>query len=71
MSNLRHQHERLRQEQRRLQLSWQDTKNVWDDTASHRFERDHIQGIDATLRAALQALEQLAQVIDQAKRNVR
>lgn len=71
MSNLLHQHERLRQEQRSLQLRWQDTRNIWDDIASQRFEHDHIHEIDAAVRATLQALEQLAQVIDQARRNVK
>lgn len=71
MSNLRQYWEHLNQRQRAIQHQWQRTREAWDDTGSQRFERQHWQELDQSLRATLKALEQLAQVVDQAQRNVR
>ena len=71
MSNLRQHWEHLYQRQRAMQQQWQRTREAWDDAGSQRFERQYWHELDQSMNATLKALDQLAQIVDQAQRNVR
>ena len=43
-----------------LHLRWSEAKMSWDDSMSEKFEREHIVQIEADLRNAVTAMDQMA-----------
>jgi hypothetical protein len=54
-----------------LKPKWEATKSVWDDPVSREFEEKFMVPLAEQINQTESALEYLANVIDQAKRNVR
>ena len=52
-----------------LNNRWLDTKSVWQDVTSASFEKEHLQTIEADLRQAISAMEHMANIISQVKRD--
>ena len=52
-----------------LNNRWLDTKSVWQDATSAAFEREHLQTLESDLRQAISAMEHMASIISQAKRD--
>lgn len=49
---------------------WARTRVVWDDAVQRAFEREHVEPIMQQVGATQTELEQLLQVVAQARRNV-
>jgi len=71
MTSLRENGEHLLEEWKRLNYQWDLTSGEWTDSAKYRFEREFWQVYEPSLSNALKTLEQLAQVIDQSRRDVK
>ena len=52
-----------------LNDKWGDTKADWDDVVSERFEKRFISPLDADLRNAMAAMDQMALLLSQIKRD--
>lgn len=52
-----------------LLFRWQDTKSQWNDSMSQNFERARLQMWEADLKSATSAMDHMAQVINQARRD--
>lgn len=52
-----------------LAVAWEMLRRQWRDEQAQRFEKDIIQNLDTDLRQATAGLEQLNEVIRQAKRD--
>jgi hypothetical protein len=52
-----------------LNNRWLDTKSVWQDATSTAFEKEHLMTIESDLRQAISAMEHMANIINQAKRD--
>jgi hypothetical protein len=52
-----------------LNLRWMDTKSTWQDATSAAFEKEHLHTIEMDLRQAVTAMEHMAQIIGQVKRD--
>lgn len=57
---------RLQEAALQLQLAWSTTRDLWNDTASRRFEEEHLRPVFEAINVALPALSQLAQAMQQA-----
>lgn len=69
--NLETNHERLKASWQVLQSRWQASRAQWDDAVARSFEKEFWQAYEQTLPATLQEMQNLAEVIAQARRNVR
>lgn len=56
---------------KRLHQKWEQTKSVWDDPVSRDFERKLMIPLAEQELRTQRELECLAQVVEQARRNVR
>ena len=54
---------------RELVMRWHDAKMVWDDAVSREFEKDFVGPLELTLRQAMGAMDHMAAVLQQAKRD--
>jgi len=54
-----------------LRQQWQATCALWQDPVAHHFERRFWQEWEQTVPATLAAMERLAQILEQARREVR
>jgi len=54
-----------------LRQRWEDTTAVWNDPVRWSFEKEHWTPLDAQAQATQREMEQLAQVIAQARRSVK
>lgn len=52
-----------------LNDKWGDTKADWDDVVSERFEKRFILPLDADLRNAMGAMDQMALLLSQIRRD--
>jgi len=52
-----------------LLARWSETRSHWDDAASRAFEDRHIHPVEVDSRQALNAMDGMAQVLMQAKRD--
>ena len=52
-----------------LQLRWGDVKVGWNDAASVRFEKTYIEPLGTDLRMAATAMEHIAVVLNQVRRD--
>ncbi|RKZ82567.1 MAG: hypothetical protein DRR19_20445 [Candidatus Parabeggiatoa sp. nov. 1] len=54
-----------------LKQKWEATTSVWNDPVSREFEENFMVPLAAQINQTQNALEELANIIAQAKRNVR
>jgi hypothetical protein len=54
---------------KQLQLRWQEAKGEWNDVASQHFEKKYLQPLEADLRTATTAMDHLAAVLVQVRRD--
>ena len=52
-----------------LQARWIDTKTGWDDAASAHFEKKFLEPLEADLRTAETAMDHMAAVLNQIRRD--
>jgi hypothetical protein len=52
-----------------LQLRWQEAKSDWNDTASDHFEKKFLEPLENDLRSATTAMDHLAAVLVQVRRD--
>jgi len=71
MSNLNTTHDQLAARWKVLQQRWQAVRAQWDDAVARRFQQEFWQEYERVLPATLQELQKLAEVVAQARRNVR
>ncbi len=53
-----------------LRVQWETTEQFWNDSVKRQFEADFLCPIEMQVKATHQAMEQLAQLITQAKNDV-
>lgn len=53
-----------------LRQRWQATTEIWEDVVRRQFEKEFWQPLESQTRLTQVNLEQLAQVVTEAKRNV-
>ncbi|MDX9953467.1 MAG: hypothetical protein RBT75_05205 [Anaerolineae bacterium] len=71
MSNLEDTHQQLAAHWKVLQQRWQVSRAQWDDAVARGFEREHWHEYEQIVPATLKEMCQLAEVITQARRQVR
>jgi len=71
MSSLNQTRDRLQAELSRLHTQWQLTSDRWRDAVHHRFEREFWQEYDRAVLPTLREMDRLAEVISQARREVK
>ncbi|MBC7264335.1 MAG: hypothetical protein H5T64_08235 [Chloroflexi bacterium] len=71
MSNLNTITAELDEAWQRLRQRWEETKAMWNDPVRWQFEREFWQPLESQVPIILKEMERLAQVIAQARRNVR
>jgi len=54
---------------KQLQLRWLEAKSDWNDAASEHFEKKFLEPLEADLRTAVTAMDHLASVLAQVKRD--
>ncbi len=52
-----------------LNLRWQETSEVWNDAQSADFEKRYLQELESNLRTAGTAMDQIAILLSQARRD--
>lgn len=52
-----------------VQLRWQETRTSWNDAASEHFEKKFLEPLEADLRTAATAMEHMASVLAQIRRD--
>jgi hypothetical protein len=52
-----------------LTLRWQDTRGQWDDVQAEQFEENFIRPLESDLRTAASAMDQMAILLHQARRD--
>lgn len=71
MNSLSQARSHLQGEWRRLQQQWQATCELWDDPVQRQFEREFWQEYERVLLPTLNEMDRLAEVIAQARREVK
>ena len=51
-------------------LRWMETKGQWNDVMSHNFEKDRLFPMEMDLRAAANGMDEMAQLLQQIRRDV-
>jgi hypothetical protein len=52
-----------------LMLRWQTTKTDWNDVVAKQFEETYLEPLETSLRAAVSAMDQMAQVLSRVDRD--
>jgi hypothetical protein len=52
-----------------LMTRWSETRRDWDDVMSQALERDHLMPLESDARNTLGAMEHIAQILSQVKRD--
>ena len=52
-----------------LMTRWADVKGNWDDVQSRQFEETYLRNLESDLRVAASAMDQIAQVLHQVRRD--
>ena len=60
---------RLREALETLEIAWDETKLHWDDPSSRNFDENHLQPIGPQVRAALDAISRMQQIVASAQRD--
>ena len=71
MTNLNTTHAQLSEFTQRIRQRWAETQSMWSDPVQQYFEKDYWLPLEAQAQATLREMERLAQVIAQARRNVK
>lgn len=71
MSGIRGGHEQIQTRWRMLQQQWRTSCGLWNDPVRHRFEREFWREWEQVVPATLDAMQQLAEVVNAARRAVR
>ena len=71
MAGVQQAQQRLQAHWHALRQQWQATCALWQDPVAHHFERRFWQEWEQTVPATLAAMERLAQILEQARREVR
>ncbi len=61
----------MEQAWQQVRAQWQKAGGVWNDAVRWQFEREFWQPLESLAPATIQEIERLAQVIAQARQNVR
>ncbi len=61
-------HAKLIQAARKLDLHWNEMKNIWKDDNCRQFENDYILPLQAEIKKTSQAMERIATLIDRLRR---
>ncbi len=64
-------HGQLQQAWQQLRQQWQKTAALWNDPVRWQFEREFWQPLEREVPATIREMDRLAQVISQARQNVR
>ncbi|HIC87993.1 MAG TPA: hypothetical protein EYP04_01105 [Anaerolineae bacterium] len=64
-------HNQLQQAWQQLRRQWQETAALWNDPVRWQFEQEFWQPLERQVPATLQEMDRLAQVMAQARQNVR
>ncbi len=51
-----------------LMIRWEETGEVWRDRVADRFEETHLVPLDPQVQRAIQGIEELMQILQQAER---
>jgi len=65
---LRSSSARIREALDQLNVAWSQTTQKWNDAACHRFEQQHLEPIGPQVRAALDAISHIDQILQRADR---
>ena len=60
---------RLGKAMKELLIQWEETKQVWDDPVSRRFEQQYLTPLQMDLKTAIAAMGQMALVLDNIRRD--
>ncbi len=60
---------KLHQAMKDLLVRWRKTKSHWRDDVSRRFEENHLAPLEINLRAAAEAMGQMANSVNRARRD--
>ncbi|MFQ6014936.1 MAG: hypothetical protein ACE5NP_05800 [Anaerolineae bacterium] len=71
MSSLNDARERIQGGWQALQGQWHTARGLWDDLVRRRFEREFWQEFESVVLATMEQMGRLAEVIAQARREVR
>jgi hypothetical protein len=52
-----------------LMARWGDTKSQWNDIMSRNFEKNRLQALEMDMRGATQAMDSMAQLLSQIRRD--
>lgn len=58
---------KLVQASKKLLLDWQRVREAWRDQNCVQFDKNYVQPLEASIRAAVQAMERMAAMIDRAE----
>jgi hypothetical protein len=59
----------LSKQMKLLLMRWSETRSEWDDANAEQFERTFLQPMEMDLRSATSAMDQMAVLIGQIKRD--
>ncbi|MGA2581673.1 MAG: hypothetical protein ABSG31_00235 [Tepidisphaeraceae bacterium] len=60
---------RLGKSMRQLMARWAATRMQWNDANAENFETQHLAPLEADLRLALTAMDQMSQILQQIKKD--
>jgi len=69
MANIHNIHADFVNSWQQLQQRWQETIDMWDDSVSHKFERDFWQPLEIEMAATRRELERLDDFITSIRHN--
>ncbi|HEX8342994.1 MAG TPA: hypothetical protein VF624_18980 [Tepidisphaeraceae bacterium] len=52
-----------------LMLRWQSTRSNWNDVVAKQFEETYLEPLETSLRAAVSAMDQMAQTLSRVDRD--
>jgi hypothetical protein len=58
----------LQEAYKELRLRWADARSQWDDAMSRDFGEQHVDPLERYVRSAVSAMEQLSELVWQARR---
>jgi hypothetical protein len=60
---------KLKDAHRQLMVAWQRAQDTWDDPVSQALWRKHLEPLETTLRATLNAMDSMNEVLERARRD--
>ncbi len=70
-SSLEARIDQLKSAWKRLSVRWEETKTVWNDPVRWGVERKHWKSLESQVQAVLKEMDQIDQVISQARHSVK